>query len=437
MGKRIGVLALLVIAAAVVVSVLVRRPAEPGEWIEASGVVEATEVDVSSLVGGRLLRVLVEEGQWVDEGEAVAEVDPKDVEPQVTQARGAREAARGQLAQTEAVLAGAEKAVANAREAYAKSTELKGQYETAQARYQAAVAARSQAKAALDLVRAGAREEEIAQARAAAASAEASFENADRELARLEALLTQGAVAQQQVDRQRAARDGAKGVLDGARARLAEAETGARGEEKRQAEAAYRQAQANVEAASRTLAAARELYADKLALKQQLNAAEAQLQGSLEARAAAAGQLEGAGGALAAAEKRLLDTRIVAPISGAVTLKIRESGEAVGPGQAIVRVADLAHMWLRVYVPITELDRVKLGQEAEVAADASSGKSYRGKVTEISQQAEFTPKNVQTREQRTKLVFGVKVEVENPNRELKPGMPADARIRVGRRGGDG
>jgi len=135
--------------------------------------------------------------------------------------------------------------------------------------------------------------------------------------------------------------------------------------------------------------------------------------------------------ALAAAEKRLRDATVRAPSDGAVILKIREPGETVAPGQAIVRLADLGRMWLRVYVADTDLGRVRLGQEAEITTDATAGKVYRGTVTEIAQEPEFTPKNVQTKEQRVKLVFGVKVSVENPERELKPGMPGDARIRVG------
>jgi HlyD family secretion protein len=434
MSKRVGLI-LMVLAVVAVTSYLVaRRPAAPRDWIEASGVIEATEVDVSSLTGGKLVRLLVNEGDWVKREEPLAEIDRRDIEPQVTQARGALAAAKGQLAQAEAVLAGAAAAAANAREAYRKSTELKGGYEAAQARYQAALAARDQAKATLDLVRAGVRSEEITQARAAVASAQASFENAQRELARLETLLAQGAVSRQQVDLQRTARDAASAALEGARARLAEAEAGARSEERRQAEAGFAQAQANLEAAARSLTTARELYGDKLALKQQLDAAEAQYRAAQQAQAAAAGQVENAGGALASAEKRLRDASVLSPIDGAVTIKVREAGETVGAGQAIVRLADLDHMWLRVYIPVTDLDRVKLGQEAEVRADANPSRPYRGRVTEIAQQAEFTPKNVQTREQREKLVFGVKVEVENPQHELKPGMPADARIRVGQDG---
>ena len=142
-------------------------------------------------------------------------------------------------------------------------------------------------------------------------------------------------------------------------------------------------------------------------------------------------------GALAGAEKRLADAAVRAPMDGVVVLKIREPGETVAPGQPVVRLADLDHMWLEMFVPETELDRVKLGQEAEVRIDANPSKAYAGRVTEIAQEAEFTPKTVQTKEQRTKLVFGVKIEVENPEHELKPGMPADARIRAGRREGNG
>ena len=433
MKKRLPILVSLLAAIAVIAYVATHRHPVPTDWVEASGVMEATEVDVSSLTGGRIASLLVDEGRWVKRGQIVAEIDPRDIEPQVTQARGALAAAEGQSDQAEAVLAGARLAAENAREAYAKSTELKGNYETAQARHEAALAARNQSKATLDLVRAGPRAEQIEQARAAAAGAQASYDSAERDLARVEGLVAQGAVSRQQADAQRTARDAAKAALDAARARLAEAQAGARSEEKRQAEAAYRQAQANVAVAARALEAARDLYRDRLALKQQLDAAEAQYQAAQKAQAAATGQVQNARGALAAADKRLRDAKVSSPIDGAVTLKIREAGEVVGPGQAIIRLADLDHMWMRVYVPITELDRVKLGQEVEIRTDASPNTAYRGRVIEVSQQAEFTPKNVQTRAQREKLVFGVKVEVENPGRELKPGMPADAGIKTGPR----
>jgi len=432
MKKRFAVV--VAVVAVVLVVYLLARPRRQGdEWVEGSGVIEATEVDVGPLVGGQLAQVLVGAGDPVKEGQVIAEIARQDLEAQAQQARGALQAAEAEAARAEAALGGARLARGNARTAYEKSTELKGRYEAAQAQHEAALAARDQARARLDLVRAGTRSEQIEQARAGLAGAKATRENAQRELARMERLLTEGAVSQQQVDFQRTAAEAARAAYDAAQARLAEAEAGSRSEEERQAAAALAQAEANVAAAAQNLATAKELYADRLSLRQQLDAAESQYRAGQEAKMAAEGQVEAAQGARAGAEKRLSDATVRAPMGGVVILKIREPGETVAPGQPIVRLADLDHMWLRVNVPETELDRVKLGQGAEVRIDARPGKVYRGRVTEIGQEAEFTPKNVQTRAQRVKLVFPVKVEVENPEQELKPGMPAEARLKTGQR----
>jgi HlyD family secretion protein len=430
MGKRF--VAIVVVVAVGIALYLVLRPRpRTGDWVEGSGVIEATEVDVSPLVGGKLVSVEVAEGEEVAADQVVAQIETTDLRAQLRQAQGSLQAARGDLARSEAALQGAASTLANAQTAYAKSTELKGRYEQAQEQYPAALAAREQAKARLDLLRAGTRKEEIEQARAAVVSAEADWRNAERELKRLQGLLAEGAVSQQQVDLQQSREKALRGAYEAASAGLAVAEAGARSEEVRQAQAAVAQAEANVVVAQRALETARELYGDKLDLKQRLDTAQAEHLAALEARASAQGRVETAQGALAAAEKRLRDAVVKAPLSGTALLKIREPGETVSPGQPIVRLANLGDMWLRVYVPETDMHRVKLGQAAEVMIDGAPGKAYKGRVTEIAQEAEFTPKNVQTREQRVKLVFGVKVSVENPERELKPGMPADARIHVG------
>ncbi len=221
-----------------------------------------------------------------------------------------------------------------------------------------------------------------------------------------------------------------------ARARLAELLAGARTEEERETEAALVQAEANVVVAERALETARELYADKLELKQRLDLAEADYKAAQQAKTAAAGRLETARAALTAAQKGLSDAVVKSPLDGVVLLKIREAGEMTMAGQPIVRLGDLDRKWLRVYVAETQISRVKLGQDAEVMVDAEPRRTFPGTVTEISQEAEFTPKNVQTREQRTKLVYGVNIEMADPDNELKPGMPADARIRVAAEGGD-
>jgi len=436
MKKRVPVAgAILVLILTIYLAVRPRVGSD--EWVEASGVMEATEVDVSPLVGGQLEQVLVRAGDSVSKGQVIAEIAEEELAAQARQARGALQAAEGELARSEAALEGARLGSENARTAYEKRTELKGRYEAAKAQLEAAVAARDQAKARLDLIHTGVRSEQIEQARAAVASAKATWENAQRDLARMEKLLAEGAVSQQQVDLQQTAAESAKAAYDAAKSRLAEAEAGFRSEEEQHATAALAQAEANAAAARQNLATAKELCEDRLALKQQLDTAEAQHRASEQAKLAAEGQLEAARGAAAAAEKRLRDATVRAPMDGVAILKIREPGETVAPGQPVVRLADLDHLWLEVFVPETELDRIKLGQEVGVRIDANPRKVYRGQVTEIAQEAEFTPKNIQTKEQRTKLVFAVKVGMENPEQELKPGMPADARISVGRREGNG
>jgi HlyD family secretion protein len=125
---------------------------------------------------------------------------------------------------------------------------------------------------------------------------------------------------------------------------------------------------------------------------------------------------------------RLRYTVLQAPFDGIVLTREAELGEVVSPGAPVVTLADLDHIWLRVYLPETDLGRVRWGQNAEVRTDTFPGKIYRGHISVISSEAEFTPKSVQTEKERVTLVYRVKIDVENPNHELKPGMPADATL---------
>jgi HlyD family secretion protein len=140
--------------------------------------------------------------------------------------------------------------------------------------------------------------------------------------------------------------------------------------------------------------------------------------------------VEQARGALQTIQASLKQTVIHSPSDGRVTLRNAEPGELVTPGMPIVRIADLRRVWLRVYVPAPQVGLLKLGQSAEVITDAFPEMLLTGQVIEIAEEPEFTPKNVQTKAERVKLVFGVKIEVENPDGRLKPGMPADAVIDV-------
>ncbi|MBI5177734.1 MAG: efflux RND transporter periplasmic adaptor subunit [Nitrospinae bacterium] len=126
--------------------------------------------------------------------------------------------------------------------------------------------------------------------------------------------------------------------------------------------------------------------------------------------------------------KMIRDAEITAPVDGVVTQKSAEEGDDVLPNAQLFRISRLNTVYLMIYVNEVELASVKLGQEANVFIDAFPGKPFKGRVTYISPVAEFTPKNVQTKDDRTKLVFGVKVEVPNADYSLKPGMPADAEL---------
>lgn len=131
---------------------------------------------------------------------------------------------------------------------------------------------------------------------------------------------------------------------------------------------------------------------------------------------------------LSASETRFKDAVIYAPINGVVLRKNIEVGETVGMGIPVFTVGDLKSPWIKVYVKEDRIGLIKLGQKAHISVDSFKGKTYEGTVSFISSEAEFTPKTVQTPEERVKLVFGVKIRIKNENDELKPGMPADVKI---------
>ena len=133
---------------------------------------------------------------------------------------------------------------------------------------------------------------------------------------------------------------------------------------------------------------------------------------------------------MASLQKRVNDCIILAPVAGTITKRFVEQGELAAIGMAVYRISDLTSMEITIYVSETDLPKVQVNQKASVHIDAFPEKIFEGKVVYLSSMAEFTPKNIQTKEERTKLVFAVKVKVPNPSGELKGGIPADVSLTV-------
>ncbi len=134
--------------------------------------------------------------------------------------------------------------------------------------------------------------------------------------------------------------------------------------------------------------------------------------------------------ALALAQTQLGYATLTAPTSGVILSKNIEPLEYVAPGTSVVTLANLDQVWLRAYLEESDLGRVKVGQKASITTDTYPGKRYEGRVSFISSEAEFTPKSVQTRKERSRLVYRIKIDIRNLAMELKPGMPADADIEL-------
>ena len=120
---------------------------------------------------------------------------------------------------------------------------------------------------------------------------------------------------------------------------------------------------------------------------------------------------------------------LLAPSAGVITVRQAELGEVVVPGTPVVTLADLDHIWLRAYLAEPDLGRIRWDQEASITTDTYPGRQYHGRISFIASDAEFTPKSVQTYKERVTLVYRIKIDIDNPNHELKPGMPADAHIK--------
>ena len=195
--------------------------------------------------------------------------------------------------------------------------------------------------------------------------------------------------------------------------------------------------QANVEQAKKDLERYRALFQEGLVSKRDLEIAElnyisalAELKVNERYAAQAKAKQSSALQRLKEVEVYFRETKIYAPADGVILSRVAEEGEVVNPGQVIYNMVDLNKLYIKVYIPEPELGKVKLGQQARVYVDAYPDRYFNGTLTRVYEQAEFTPKNVETKDERVKLVFGAEVSVENPEGLLKPGMPADVVLKV-------
>lgn len=231
-------------------------------------------------------------------------------------------------------------------------------------------AEREVADAELRLRLNGARAEDVREMEAQLRSAESDLAGAERDYERLESLLERGSGTTKSRDDAKTRRDTLAARAEAIRQSLARLRSGFRAEE-------------------------------KAAAKARLDAVDARI---------------------AQLEQQIADATIVSPVAGVVTEKLAEAGELLAPGAPVAVITDLADAWLNVYISEPDLPRVRLGMEAVVNTD--DGQTRKGKITYIASKAEFTPKNVQTRDERAKLVFKLKIGLENEDRLFKPGMPA-------------
>lgn len=349
-----------------------------------SGHIEVTEVDMSFRLPGHVARLFVDEGARVKRGDVLAELDQETLMARLDQAR----ALVKELETRQASLA--------------LSIQLKE--EVVEAEIKRAQAGKSAASARYQSLRTGSREQEIAEAAAARDRARYEWGNRRRDAERMKELYDARIISESQYDGAVTAADAAKAAYEAAEEQYKLVKAGPR-------EELVREGQANLAGSEAALVAAEAARREVEKMKLDLKALQAQTD---QARAQAA-----------VAEEDLKKSRLYAPFDGFVTVKDVEEQEYVQAGAPVLTLAHLDEVWVKTYVPETQLGKVRLGQTGEVISDTFPGKRYSGAVTFISPEAEFTPKNVQTKEERVKLVYRIKVTLKNPNQELKPGMPVD------------
>lgn len=375
--KKVIILPLIIITLAIVIYLLyVNGSSNNKDIIPISGNIEITDTELSFMVAGRVKKRLVSEGETITAGQVIALLENTEFVQKVSLQKA--EVLAAQAALDELIAGSRPEEIAQARALVQK----------AQARY--------------DELLSGSRPQEVAVAKAAVQRAKAEAKRLTKEFERQRELYQKEIISIQKYELAQTAYEIAEARLLEAEEHLKLVKEGPRKEQIEQAQA--------------TLSEAKE----RLALVKKGPRRETIDQGRA--------RFEQAEEALNLTKIYLDYTKLISPLSGVVLSEVIEAGEYVVPGTPVITVGDLKKVWLRGYINETDLGRVKISQKVRVTTDTYPEKLYRGHISFIASQAEFTPKNVQTKKERVKLVYRIKVDIPNPNLELKPGMPADAEI---------
>ena len=387
MSKRVIIIVLVLAAAGAAVYAFRGSTRGPENHIVVSGNIELTEVNIAFKTAGRLIERNVDEGDRVTKGQVIARLD--------------RDQLLAQRSRESAALAGAESQLAQAATAveWSKAT-LAGDIEQRKADL-------ASMEARLAELKNGSRPQEKQQARAAVEAAQSEWDRAKKDWERAQTLYKNDDISTAQYDQYRNRQESADASLKQAKEREGLVLAGPREEEIRAAEGQVARARGAVKVAEANAIDTRRREQELVSRRAEIDRSKANL---------------------ALIDSQLADTIAMSPVGGVVLVKAADVGEVVAPGTAIVTVGDIDHPWLRGYVNETDLGKVKIGSTAKVTTDSYPGKVYQGRLTFIASEAEFTPKQIQTQQERVKLVYRIKIEVENPNHELKSNMPANAEI---------
>jgi HlyD family secretion protein len=388
MRKRIPILVIVVLAAAGAYLYFSRQTARnSGNQIKVSGNFELTEVSIAFKTSGRLIERTVDEGETVKKGQLIARLDRDQLQAQRDRETAGLQSVTAQLAQAETALAWQRENLA------ADLQQRKADLDASQARLQE--------------LKNGARPQEIEESKAAVENVQAEYDRAKRDWDRAQTLYKNDDISTAQYDQFRSRWESSDAALKQAKERRALVLAGPRQE---QVEAAAAQVQ-------RARAAIRLAEGNSLEIKrreQELPMRRAEI-----ARAKAN---------LALIDSQLSDTTAASPVDGVVLVKSADVGEVLAAGTTVVTIGDIDHPWLRAYINEPDQGKIKLGMKVKITTDSYPGKIYAGRLSFISSEAEFTPKQIQTQEERVKLVYRIKIDVDNPQHELKSNMPADAVI---------